>query len=122
MSEVKMSIKEYNEMRDELLLYKRVLSNLLRPEFTPWDVQWYQENPSSSLQAKSRSLREMDNEVKDFIKSFVEKNFDNMMRDLPENIDIGEIDLESFYVNILSIRHSDKNEVVETVEPLNDLA
>lgn len=85
MSKVEMTLKEYNEMRDELLLYKRVVNLLTEPSVTEHSISAFREGTISTLYLVNDSIQ--DPEILALLKESIVKN-------MPESVTSLESDYE----------------------------
>lgn len=108
MSSVSMSIKEYNELRDELLLYKRVLNDMLTPQLDAWSVDWYNNNPETTISVSGFSYEKLTKESRELLSSIVEEKVRSTYSDVE-----GEFKIEDLFVTLGAIVHA-KPEVNES--------
>lgn len=72
MSEVRMSLQEYNEMKEKMDRQNRILNAILNPApISSWDIQYYKEHPSYSMPSHSLPLENLSAEDKDYLKSLI---------------------------------------------------
>lgn len=110
MSSVSMSIKEYNELRDELLLYKRVLHDMLTPYVDSWSVDWYNSKSDATISVGGYTYNKLTKESRELLSSIVEEK----VRSTYSDVEIGEFKVEDLFVTLGTIVHAEKPEGSES--------
>lgn len=107
MSGVSMSIREYNELRDELILYKRTLEELLTPMEDLWSLEWFHEHEDAEIQLRSFCFPTLSRDAKNLILPILKDKVSEVIGD------IGEFHPEDMQVIIGNIKHPKPSEVEE---------
>lgn len=114
MAKVEMSLNEYNEMRDELLLYKDLLKKLTTASVDTYYYQRIVEGTLDSMTVRS-NYEDLTTHQKNLLQMMVEENFPGELKGL---VDSGEYVLEEAYSNfsmsLCEIRKLNSEEINET--------
>lgn len=80
MSKVEMSIQEYNQLMDELNMYKEIVEVFLSPKIDEWDLQWSKDHSNSPISVHSINVLEsLSMKSKNYIRSTINEYIENLM-------------------------------------------
>ena len=108
MAKVEMSLQEYNQMKEELDMYKEIVNALTTPRQDVWDIKYFKENSDSNLYVNICTFDHLPLKCRDLLKKNIITGIETYM----EFNDIeGEVDYN--YDNLSAvIKHIKKEEEV----------
>lgn len=72
MSEVRMSLSEYNELKEKMDRQERILNAILTPTpVSEWDMQYHEEHPDHYFYTSSSPMEDLSYEDKEYLKSMI---------------------------------------------------
>ena len=80
MSEVRMSLQEYDQMKRELDLYKEIFQAVTTPCLDDWYVNYYKERKGSSMDIRTDNvLNSVSHESKKMLLKAIKENTESML-------------------------------------------
>lgn len=73
MAKVEMSLQEYNEMKQKLDRYKRILNAIITPTVSDWDLKYYKEHPNHRMHLTCDPEEILSSEDYEFLSSMMTK-------------------------------------------------
>jgi len=75
MSELRMSLQEYNEIKEKMDRQERILQAILTPEpVSEWDITYHKSNPHHNMYTSSNPLVNLTKKDKDYLCSLIYRN------------------------------------------------
>lgn len=82
MSEVRMSLEEYNQMQHELHMYKEVVEAITVPTVSDWDLKWWRDHIDNKLKVSSEPvIPNLSRESKKLLESLISFHVDEFIKE-----------------------------------------
>lgn len=109
MSEVRMSLQEYNQMKRELDLYKEIFQAVTTPCLDDWYVNYYKERKGSSMDIRTEDvLNSVSQESKKMLLKAIKENTESMLAEAGLLLE-GILEIDSMSnIHFGSLRHPEE--------------
>ena len=99
MSKVELSLREYDELKEELDILREIVEAMTTPRIDNWSVNWYNEKNSSTLSITTDSVYEsLSKKAAEFLKRSIR---DNVTYSIFDELNLeGEVNYSSFSINL----------------------
>lgn len=110
MSEVRMSLEKYDEMKSRLDLLERAFAEIFKPKVDGWSLNYYKEHPDYTMSVYAKSRDEYSEDVKELVESYIYRHIPDELRG------IGNIDMSYTHHShaLFTIEHSNISEDEES--------
>lgn len=107
MSEVRMSLQEYDQMKRELDLYKEIFQAVTTPCLDDWYVNYYKERKGSSMDIRTEDvLNSVSQESKKMLLKAIKENTESILAEAGLE---GILQIDSMnHINFGSLRHPEE--------------